>query len=382
VLSATTTALEPTASNHIEESPVSVIQSPAQVIGGVDTHKHVHVAAALNGIGQVLGVESFPANPAGYRQLLDWLTSHGQVIRVGVEGTGTYGAGLTRLLLGDGVEVVEIDRPNRQRRRREGKSDPIDAVAAARAALAGDGATPKNRSGSVEAIRALRVVRRGARADRTRAINQLRCLIDTAPDELREPLRHLPIRQLIDTCSRLRPAGPVDAVIGTKIALRELAGRIRSLEAEITRLDAELEPLVAATSPELVALFAVGTDTAGALLVAVGDNPDRLRNEAAFARLCGVAPLEASTGLYARHRLNRSGDRQANSALWRITLIRMRHDEATKAYVERRLAEGKSKPEIMRCLKRYIAREVFRAALATYAPNTRQPADQRLPGLA
>jgi transposase len=362
VLSATTTALEPTASNHIEESPVSVIQSPAQVIGGVDTHKHVHVAAALNGIGQVLGVESFPANPAGYRQLLDWLTSHGQVIRVGVEGTGTYGAGLTRLLLGDGVEVVEIDRPNRQRRRREGKSDPIDAVAAARAALAGDGATPKNRSGSVEAIRALRVVRRGARADRTRAINQLRCLIDTAPDELREPLRHLPIRQLIDTCSRLRPAGPVDAVIGTKIALREQAGRIRTLEAEI--------------------LFAVGTDTAGALLVAVGDNPDRLRNEAAFARLCGVAPLEASTGLYARHRLNRSGDRQANSALWRITLIRMRHDEATKAYVERRLAEGKSKPEIMRCLKRYIAREVFRAALATYARNTQQPADQRLPALA
>lgn len=361
---------------------MSVVQSPAQVIGGVDTHKHVHVAAALSSIGRVLGVESFPADPAGYRQLLDWLASHGDIVLVGVEGTGTYGAGLTRHLMGNGIEVREINRPDRQDRRRQGKSDPIDAVAAAWAALAGKGATPKNRAGSVEAIRALRVVRRSARGDRTRAINQLRTLIDTAPDELREPLRHLKIRRLIDTCSRLRPAGTIDAVTGTKIALRELALRIRSLEAEITRLDAELEPLVAATSPELVALFAVGTDTAGALLVAVGDNPDRLRNEAAFARFCGVAPLEASSGRVVRHRLSRSGDRQANSALWRITLIRMRHDEATKTYVARRLAEGKSKPEIMRCLKRYIAREVFRAVHATYDPVDPQPSDQRLPALA
>lgn len=287
-------------------------------------------------------------------------------MRVGVEGTGTYDAGLARHLMAENLDVLEIDRPNRQRRRREGKSDPIDAVAAARAALAGDGATPKNRTGAVEAIRALRVVRRGARADRTSAVNQLRALVDTAPDELREPLRHLTTRKLIDTCSRFRPAGPVDAVVGTKTALRELALRIQSLEAEIKRLDVQLGPLVAATSPELVELFAVGTDTAGALLVAVGDNPERLRSEAAFARLCGVAPLEASSGLVVRHRLNRSGDRQANSALWRIALIRMRHDPATRAYVERRLAEGKSKAEIMRCLKRYIARQVVRAVLSTY----------------
>lgn len=346
---------------------------PGDVIGGVDTHMSVHVAAVLSSIGQLLEVQSFPADPAGYAELLAWLRSHGRLVRVGVEGTGTYGAGLARLLMAqDDIEVLEIDRPNRQKRRRTGKSDPIDAIAAARAALAGEGATPKNRTGAVEAIRALRVVRRGARADRTRAINQLRALVNTAPDEVREPLRHLPIAKLVTTCARLRPSGPVDAVVGTKHALRALAGRIQTLDTEIAELDAQLAPLVADTAPELVELFAVGTDTAGALLVTMGDNPDRLRNEASFAKLCGVAPLEASSGVIVRHRLNRGGDRQANSALWRIALIRMRHHPETRAYVARRLDEGKSKREIMRCLKRYIAREVFNAV--TNPPPTTAPA--------
>ncbi len=333
---------------------------PDEITGGVDTHLDVHVAAALNAIGGLLGVESFPADTGGYRRLLTWLQSFGTVALVGVEGTGSYGAGLTRHLHDKGVCVVEVDRPNRQERRRAGKSDPLDAVEAARAALSGRAkSSPKTRNGSVEAIRVLRVARSSARKDRVRALNQLRSLISTAPEELRQDLRGLSIVRLVNKVAGLRPNDRTDVVNANKLAMRSLARRVRAIDAELVEIDAVLRPLVTETAPDLVALHGVGPDTAGALVAAAGDNPDRLRNEATFAHLCGVSPLDASSGKQLRHRLNRGGDRQANSALWRIVVTRLASDPRTRRYVERRCKEGLTKAEAMRCLKRYVAREVF-----------------------
>ena len=332
---------------------------PDRITGGVDTHLDVHVAAALDAIGGLLGVESFPADGPGYRRLLAWLQSFGTVVLVGVEGTGSYGAGLTRHLHDKGVRVVEVDRPNRQERRRAGKSDPLDAIEAARAAMSGRAKSePKTRNGSVEAIRVLRVARASARKDRVRALNQLRSLVSTAPEELRRDLRGLSIFELVNKAAGLRPNG-TDVVNANKLAMRFLARRVRDIDAEVAEIDAVLHPLVVATAPDLVTLHGVGPDTAGALIVAAGDNPGRLRNEATFAHLCGVSPLDASSGKQQRHRLNRGGDRQANAALWRIVLVRMSSDPRTQRYIERRCKEGLTKTEAMRCLKRYVAREVF-----------------------
>jgi transposase len=332
----------------------------AQITGGVDTHLDVHVVAALDELGALLGVESFPTTPVGYRALLGWLCSHGEVVVVGVEGTGSYGAGLARHLQREGVAVVEVDRPNRQRRRRQGKSDPHDAVTAARAAQAGDAlGAAKLRDGNVEAIRVLRVVRCGAKRDRTRAINQMRSLVSTGPDDLRQQLRGLTIHKLVRRAAAFRPGGRRDITSATRVALRTLARRVLELDTEVAALDEVLVPLVAATAPGLVAQVGVGTDTAGALLVAAGENTSRLRNERSFARLCGAAPLDASSGKQNRHRLSRAGDRQANSALWRIVISRLSHDPNTRRYLHRRLAEGKTKAEAIRCLKRYVARELY-----------------------
>ena len=333
---------------------------PETITGGVDTHLDVHVAAALNAVGGVLGVESFPADGPGYRRLLAWLGSFGTVVLVGVEGTGSYGAGVTRHLLDKGIRVVEVDRPNRQERRRAGKSDPIDAIEAARAALSGRAkSAAKTRNGSVEAIRVLRVARSSARKDRVRALNQLRSLVSTAPEELRRELRDLSISRLVNTAAGLRPNQRTDVLNATKLAMRSLGRRVRDIDAELAEIDAVLRPLVAETAPDLVALYGVGPDTAGALVVAAGDNPGRLRSEATFAHLCGASLLDASSGKQLRHRLNRGGDRQANAALWRIVFTRMASDPRTQRYVERRCKEGLTKAEAMRCLKRYVAREVF-----------------------
>jgi transposase len=318
------------------------------------------MAAALDGVGAQLGVREFPTTAAGYRALLAWLRSFGTVGRVGVEGTGSYGAGLARYLSGQGVEVIEVDCPNRQNRRRRGKSDPVDAVSAARSALSGDAsAQAKARNGAAEAIRVLRVARSSAGHDRTEALNQMRSLVCTGPDELRQQLRKLSAFRLIETTAALRPGADMNVLNATKTALRELGLRARHLGEQTKRLDAALRPLVKATAPAMVARFGVGTDTAGALIVSAGDNPGRLHSEAAFAHLCGSSPIEASSGQITRHRLNRGGDRSANQALWRIVMVRMSADPKTRAYVERRLKEGKSKREIMRCLKRYVARELY-----------------------
>jgi transposase len=330
------------------------------ITGGVDTHLDVHVAAALDERGALLGVESFSTTPKGYGALLDWLEEFGTVELVGVEGTGSYGAGLTRHLHHRGIAVVEVDRPNRQRRRRQGKSDPLDAVAAARAAQGGDAlGQAKTRDGNVEAMRVLRVARSSARRSRTQAINQIRSLISTAPDELRFELRDLSIYQVLTVSSAFRHTDRTDVTTVTKLTLRMLARRAISLEAEVKEIDRLLKTLVAETAPELSAINGVGTDVASALLVAAGDNPERLKNEATFAKLCGVSPLDASSGKQERHRLNRGGDRQANSALWHIVFTRMVCDPRTQHYIERRMKDGRTKKEAIRCLKRYVAREVF-----------------------
>jgi transposase len=333
---------------------------PLRVTGGVDTHLDVHVAAALDHRGGLLGVASFETTPAGYRGLLGWLRGFGEVDLVGVEGTGSYGAGLTRHLQREAVRVVEVDRPNRQRRRRRGKSDPQDAITAARAAQSGDAlGEAKTRDGNVEAMRVLRIARSSARKARTQALNQMRSIISTAPEPIRAELRNLNVYRLLEHAAAYRPGQRHDVASLTKRTLRMLARRARALEAEVAELDAILEPLVAETAPALVARPGIGTDCASALLVAAGDNPERLRNEATFAHLCGVAPLDASSGKHERHRLNRGGDRQANSALWHIVITRMVNDPRTRHYIQRRMKEGLTKKEAFRCLKRHIAREVY-----------------------
>ena len=339
----------------------TMTEPTTRVTAGADTHRDQHVVAALDERGGQLGVRSFPTTPAGYRHALGWLRGFGTVERAGIEGTGSYGAGLARYLRAEDVAVVEVNRPNRQLRRSHGKSDPVDAVAAARAAQSGEASgEAKPRTGAVEAIRALRVARRSAGRGRTTALSQMRALLVSGPDDLRETLRGSTVSKLVTTAARFRPADPTTAAGATRFALRELARQVQSLEAECERLDAVLEPLVAATAPELVASFGVGTDTPGALLVSAGDNPQRLRSEAAFAHHCGVAPIDASSGLTTRRRLNRGGDRIANQALWRIVMVRMVHEPRTRTYVERRTREGRSKREIIRSLKRYVARQLYR----------------------
>jgi transposase len=332
------------------------------VVGGVDTHADTHTAAVLDTAGRALGNAQFPATPAGYQQLTDWLSSHGTLQSVGVEGTGAYGAGLARHLSAAGVQVVEVDRPDRKTRRFAGKSDPIDADAAARAVLAGRATgTPKTRTGPVEAIRALRVARSSAVADRAQALTRIKALLVTAPDPVRSALAGLATTRLITACAALRPdrtrAG--DPEQATKIALRSLARRHTQLTIEIDDLDELLDDLVATVNPRLIAAHGVGTDVAGQLLTTAGDNPARLHSEAAFAALCGVAPVPASSGRTSRHRLNRGGDRQANAALYRVVLCRLRWDARTQAYKKRRTEEGLSTKEIIRCLKRLIARELY-----------------------
>jgi transposase len=341
---------------------MTIVEGARGVTGGVDTHLDVHVAAALDPLGGLLGTERFPTDRAGYQALLAWLQSFGAVSKVGVEGTGSYGAGLARFLRRAHVDVIEVDRPNRAARRRSGKSDPLDAVEAARAALGGRAASiSKSKDGDIEAIRVLVVAKRSARQARVKAVTQMRHLVVTAPDQLRGRLKGLTVAALVTEAAGLRPSRSGDPVTAAhKASLRSLAHRVEGLEEEIAELDERIEQLLRAAAPELLARFGVGPDTAAALLVTAGDNPERLHSEAAFAHLCGVAPIPASSGKSTRHRLDRGGDRKANSALWRIVMVRIAHDPATTAYFERKVKEGRSKRDVIRLLKRYVAREVYR----------------------
>ncbi len=341
---------------------MTIVEDTRVITGGVDTHAGMHVAAALDSIGGLLGVREFPATAAGYAGLPGWLRSLGNLALAGVEGTGSYGAGLARYLAAAGVRVVEVDRPDRQDRARQGKSDPLDAVSAARAAQSGRASgAPRGRDGAVEAIRALMVAKRSARQERTQAVNQARALIMTGPEELRARFARRSPAQLIEAIAVLRPRPGDVPGYATRVALRELGRRAQFLDAQLGRLDELIVPLVTARAPGLLSLHGVGPDTAALLLVAAGDHPERLRSESSWAHLCGAAPIPASSGKTAgRYRLNRGGDRQANSALWRIVIVRLKSHPATRTYADRRGKEGLSKKEIIRCLKRYVAREVYR----------------------
>ncbi len=340
---------------------MTTVDTSRPVTGGVDTHLDINVAAALDSLGGLLGVAEFPTTEGGHDELLSWLLDFGPVVRVGVEGTGAYGAGLSRFLRCSGVEVLEVDRLNRQARRRAGKSDTVDAIEAARAAQADRHlGQAKTRDGNVEAIRALVVAKRSSRSTRIKTLNQIRHLGFTAPEEIRQSLQGITPRIVAKKAASLRPRVGTDPVIyATKTALGALGRRVIALDAETDKLDELLAELVSVTCPQLLAVFGVGIDTAAALLVAAGDNPERLRSEPAWAHLCGVAPIQASSGKVTRWRLNRGGDRQANAALWRIAICRMSNDPRTRAYVERRAKEGLGKGEIIRVLKRYVAREVY-----------------------
>lgn len=348
---------------------VSVAENTSEtlVTVGVDTHLEEHVAVALDHLGRRLDTLSIPTTEIGYARLLRWAEELGQLERVGIEGAGSFGAGLSRFLRSRDVEVLEVGRPKRRDQHRSGKSDPIDAELAARAVLAGTAiGQPKGGEGQVEIIRVLRSARRTAVKARAQAANQLKAMLITAPEKLRAELRGLSTIKLVRRAARFRPGDhPGDVSAATKFALRSIARRYLELSEEVKELDEQLAWLVSETACALVAVPGVGIDTAAALLVAAGEDPKRLKSEAAFAHLCGVAPIPASSGKVVRHRLNRQGNRDANRALHMVALERMSRDQRTRAYVARRTEEGKSKREIVRCLKRYIAREIYRVLIST-----------------
>jgi len=334
------------------------------IIAGIDTHADTHHAAVLDQRGRLLDTAQFPATATGYRQLLTWIRGLGQPSRVGIEGTSSYGTGLTHYLNAEGITVLEVNRTSPGTRRQRGKSDPVDAEAAARAVLSGEAtATPKDHTGVVEAIRVIRVARAGAVKARTAALNQLKDLITTAPEELRAQLRGHRLAQAAKTCTRLRPdtTRPHDPVQATKTALQAIGARVGALTDEITTADKRLKALLIQAAPRTMDMLGVSTEHAGQLLVTAGQNPARLHSEASFAALCGASPIPASSGKTNRHRLNHGGDRAANRTLHMIAVVRMRWCPTTRTYVQRRTAQGMSKKDIIRCLKRYIARAAYTA---------------------
>jgi transposase len=349
-------------------------EATQRVIGGVDTHKDVHVAAVLDELGRLLATATFATTTIGYRQLHRWLCEFGEVLAVGVEGTGSWGAGISRFLRSRGLNVVEVNRPNRQTRRRKGKSDTVDAEMAARAVLAGEATVvPKAGDGPVEALRQLRLARAGAIKARTAAANQLHSLTDTAPDELRARLRSLTTLQRARLCARLRPGDVLTPAGSAKRALRSTAQRWLALRDETVELTRDIKHVLDTIAAPMLEHHGIGYETTGTLLCAAGDNPERLHTEAGYAALCGSAPVRVSSGKTNRHRLNRAGDRQANSALWTIVMVRIRSNHPpTIAYLKRRNADGLSKRETIRCLKRYVAREIYNDIRTIISTNTPQ----------
>jgi transposase len=339
----------------------------AEIVVGVDTHKHVHAAVVVNSLGARMGATTVPTSAKGYCDLATWACSFGAIKAFGIEGTGSYGAGLSRFLREQGHTVLEVNRPDRQLRHQKGKSDPVDAEAAARAVLGGQAAgLPKSGTSTAEMIRHLKVARDTAVKARSQAILALKALIVGAPIALRERLDRMGGKiTLLRHLAAARPGPMTSTAASAKVALRALARRWLLLDEEVKAHDAHLEALTAAHAPELVEVHGIGAGTAAQMLLLVGDNPEPIRSEAAFAKLCGVCPVPASSGKIRRHRLNRGGNRQANAALYRVVVTRMRRHQPTLDYVRRRTAEGKSKPEIIRCLKRYLAREIFSHLCAT-----------------
>jgi transposase len=329
---------------------------------GVDTHRDEHVVAVLTAAaGAVVAGKAVRANGRGYRETLRFAECHAAGRRAwAIEGTGSYGAGLARYLAEHGETVLEVSRTPQAERRLRGKDDSLDAVRTARAALASDTLALPRAGERREALRLLLVARRSAVDVRREALAQLRGVIVTAPDRLREELRGLPVGRLLERCSRLRrsSSGSADE-LATRLVLRSLARRIEAATLEAAELEHAILAHVRALAPRLLDEPGVGPIVAAQLLVA-WSHQGRVRSEAAFARLAGVAPIPASSGQTTRHRLSRGGDRQLNRALHTIVLHRRQHDAATKAYIARRIAEGKSRRDATRLLKRYLARHLYR----------------------
>jgi len=330
------------------------------VIGGVDTHADTIHVALIDALGRALGDREFPTTPAGYRAALAFLVGFGRLLVVGIEGTSSYGIGLTRAVQAAGIEVREVTRPDRAQRRRQGKSDPLDAYQAARAVLAGR-AEAHAKTSSIDALRALANARRSAAKARQAAQVQIRHQLITAPTAVREKYRSVGIARLIKALAGCRPSlhqDPDDRVV--LVALKVLAQRHQFLSTQIKDLESELTPIIGKAAPHLLQIRGVGPATAAQLLITAGGNPHRLLSEASFAALCGTAPAPASSGKTTRYRLSRGGDRRANQALHTIAIVRMRSHTATRTFVVRKRDAGRSSPEILRILKRAIAREIFK----------------------
>lgn len=341
------------------------------VLVGIDTHADTHHVAVITNYGRPLVDVMVPATASGYRKALALVAEYSQVDKVGIECTGSYGAGITRRFLDAGYTVVEVNQPNRFDRRRRGKTDQFDAYAAAEAVLSGRAtAMPKGNDGLVESLRVLRTTRSSAVRDRTATINQIRAMLVSAPEPLRQKYRGLTTSKLVAALAATRPpAQPVTAAESTAVCLRHLARRYKFLDEQVADLLRQITRLLDDHAPALMEVYGAGPDSAAQLLITAGDNPERMRSERHFAALTGASPIPASSGKTNRYRLNRGGDRQANSALHHIVLVRMHYETRTREYVERRIAEGKTKREIMRCLKRYLAREVFPILKSTLEPN-------------
>jgi transposase len=358
---------------------MGMLAEHADHVIGVDTHRDAHSAAAVAvGTGAVEAQTTIAADAFGYKRLLRFARRHARTRRVwAIESSGSFGAGLTMFLLAQGEWVVEVDRPKRAARRNGAKSDALDAIRAAREALERDHLAQPRARGDREAVRVLLITRRGAMRARTKAINHLKALVVTSREELRHQLRNTPTDELVCRCARLRTLPSHSAEHrATVIALRHTARRILALEAEANDLESEIERLVQQAVPELLAEIGVGPISA-AQLYCSWSHRGRLRNDGAFAMLGGSAPIPASSGQTVRHRLNRAGDRQLNCALHTIVLTRLQHDPATRAYAARRTAEGKTPREIKRCLKRYLARRLFRILEANGPHPAPPPRPQR-----
>lgn len=354
-------------------TPSQAHTDPEEIIIGVDTHKDLHVAAVISMLGVLLDTASFPTTAAGYRQMLIWASGFGVLRRAGVECTGSYGAALTRHLRAAHVKVIEVNQPDKASRRLRGKTDAIDAEAAARAVLSGQAtATAKTGDGPVEMARLFRLAKASAVKSRTQAINQLKAVLVCADPQLRDSMAGLSNPKLIRQCAALPADAPDDIATAAAYTLQLLGRRILDLTDQINDLNLRITQALTTHAPQLLDRNGVGPDTAATLLIAAGDNPERLHSEASFAALCGVSPIEASSGKTQRHRLNRGGDRHANCALHTIVLSLLRWDTRSRAYVQRRITEGKTKREAIRCLKRYVAREIYQLIKPKPEPTTQQ----------
>ncbi|TFD51021.1 IS110 family transposase [Cryobacterium frigoriphilum] len=348
------------------------------MFAGVDTHKDTHNVAIVDDHGQPIADREFLAVGSGYRKIIEFLHAYGIVDAVGVEGTGSYGAELARVLANAGMRVLEVNRANRAERRLRGKSDPLDAHQAAMSVLAGRGlSTPKQRDGDVESMRVLLAERSSTTKARTASINQIHALLVSAPEAIRHDFRRYDGNKLTVALARTRPTPGTTPELIVRASAKRLAQCHQVPAADIALIDSQLGQLASRQNPALMAASGVGPFVAAHLLATAGDNPDRISTKAQFAALCGVAPIPASSGKRQRFRLSRGGDRQANAALHRIVLLRKRHKEPrTMAYIARRTAEGLSDRDIVRCLKRHVANEIF--ALLTQNPAVPLPGDPRL----